>query len=97
MIQQILIDYPEKITNYTDENGFTLLHHAALISKDGKIKFLLDFARNHNGASDNEINHWVNAETNVHKWTALHFCSFTGHIDSAYALIDNYADIFAIN
>ena len=27
----------------------------------------------------------------------MHFCSFTGHIDSAYTLIDNHADIFAIN
>ena len=27
----------------------------------------------------------------------MHFSSFTGHLDSAYTLIDNNADIFATN
>ena len=67
------------------------------MSKDGKVKELIEFAKSENQATDEEIKVWVNAETAGEKWTALHFCSFTGHIDSAYTLIDNHADIFAIN
>lgn len=97
MMLQILRDYKKNVTLYTDDNGFTLLHHAVLISKDGKVKTLIDFARDENGASDVEIETWVNKKTKVKLWTALHFSSFTGHLDSAYSLIDNRADIFATN
>ena len=97
MMVQILKDYGSKITEYRDVNGFSLLHHAVLQSKEGKVKKLIDYAKNENSASNEEIEIWVNAKTNDHQWTALHFSSFTGHLDSAYALIENRADIFSLN
>ena len=97
MMLQILKDYNKNITLYTDLNGFTLLHHAVLVSKDGKVQALIDFAKSENGCSDADIEKWVNKPTLGRNWTALHFSSFTGHLDSAYALIDSRADIFVTN
>lgn len=58
---QILRDYGKSITEYKDQNGFTLLHHAVLSMKDGKVKTLIEFAKNENNASAKELMVWINA------------------------------------
>lgn len=46
MMAAILGDHKDSITKITDEKGYTLLHHAVLVAIDGKVKYLVDYAKN---------------------------------------------------
>ena len=85
------------ICELRDEMGYTVLHHAVLVSIDGKVEEIIRIAKQKDGLTSQDIEKWVNAITYCHEWTALHFCSFSGHLNSAYSLIEHRADVFAIN
>lgn len=73
------------------------MHHAVLTAIDGKVSKIIEIAKHRDNMSPEDIEKWVNATTSDEKWTALHFSSFSGHLNSAYALIENRANVFAIN
>jgi len=39
----------------------------------------------------------VNSQQNEEMWTPLHYAAFSGKIEAIYALIENEANIFALN
>ena len=80
-----------------DEKGYTVLHHAVLVAIDGKVAKIIEVAKEKNNMTPAQIEAWVNAVTECEQWTALHFSSFSGHLNSAYTLIENRADVFAVN
>ena len=84
-------DYP--ITKIMDKSGLTLLHHAVLSGIEQKTQLLIDFGRNFQQLPEDELLNWINKKTTDEGWTALHYGSFSGNIDSIYTLIENKADI----
>lgn len=97
MMEMILMDSNWPICDLRDEQGYTVLHHAVLVAIDGKVEHIIKVAKEKDGMTSRDIEKWVNLTTYDEKWTALHFCSFSGHLNSAYCLIENKADVFAIN
>jgi ankyrin repeat protein len=80
-----------------DDKGFTLLHHAVLKQQPQKLLQLIDFARNTQAETDEDIRKWMNAQTLKDKFTALHFASFKGNLNSIKILVENGADVFMEN
>lgn len=39
----------------------------------------------------------MNSQENEEMWTPIHYASFSGKIEAIYTLIDNEANIFALN
>ena len=39
----------------------------------------------------------MNVKTFDEQWTALHYASFSGNLDAIYTLLENKADMFALN
>lgn len=64
---------------------------------EGKAKFLLDFARNDQMIHEEDIINWINQPTFGEGWTALHYAAFSSNVDAIYCLIENNADIYALN
>ena len=75
----------------------TLLHHAVLKGTDGKTQLLIDFAKNVQKLKKSAIKDWINQKTLGEQWSALHYSSFSGNLDACYTLIENQADIYALN
>jgi hypothetical protein len=75
----------------------TLLHHAVLNGIDGKVSLIIDFAKNEQGISEDQIETWVNLKTIDELWTALHYASFSGNLDAIYTLLEYKADMYALN
>ena len=72
-----------------------MLHLAVIRGVEGKVKTLIDFgSRNLNKT---RMFDWVNGRTSAEKWTPLHYACFSGNMEAIYNLIDNQADIFAVN
>lgn len=49
-----------KIIEIQDEQGLTLLHHAVLKLMEGKVKVILDFARNYQNIHEADLINWIN-------------------------------------
>ena len=98
MLSNLLKDLGSiSILDVKDKEGLTLLHHAVLKGIDGKTQLLIDFARNYQKHSNEDVLNWINMQTFSEKWTALHYASFSGNLDAVYTLIENGADIKALN
>ncbi len=83
---QEVINYIERVVRaqvvkIIDEKGFSLLHYAVLKSRPEKVKLMIEYARNSQKESEDNIRVWVNQKTSKDKFTALHFASFKGNID----------------
>ena len=85
-----------KIHLIQDAQGLTLLHHASLL-RAGKVQLLINFARNHQFVGEDDLIQWVNQPTKDEGWTALHYASHSSNLDAIYSLIENNADIHAVN
>lgn len=85
------------ITQIYDSQGLTILHHTVLKLIEGKTKFILDYARNYQQLSEEQILKWINQKTFGEEWTALHYAAFSSNIDATYCLIDQSADIHVKN
>ena len=64
---------------------------------EGKIKFMLEYAREVQCIHEEDINNWINQPTLGEGWTALHYAAFSSNLDAIYCLIENNADIHALN
>ena len=85
------------ITHIYDSQGLTILHHTVLKLIEGKTKFIIDYARNYQQLSEEQILKWINQKTYGEEWTALHYAAFSSNIDATYCLIDQNADIYSKN
>lgn len=96
-LESFLKEMNMKIHTVQDQQGLTLLHHAVLKLVEGKVKLLLDFARNHQYVHEDDVIQWINQPTKGEGWTALHYASFSSNLDAIYCLIENNANIHAVN
>lgn len=96
VLEQFLDGMKMRVHHVRDEQGLTLLHHAVLKLVEGKVKALLDFARKDNIHED-DIIVWINQPTLGEGWSALHYAAFSSNLDAICCLIENNADIYAIN
>jgi ankyrin repeat protein len=71
------------------------LHLAVIRGVEGKVKILIEFAKKR--IDETRIFDWVNGRTNAEKWTPLHYACFSSNMEAIYQLIDNQADIYAVN
>ena len=88
---------PFAIVEQADEKGFTLLHHAVLKCIPGKVKSLIDLAKDLQRATDDDIKKWVNSRTQSDQFTPLHLASFKGNMDAIHTLMEYGSDPHAIN
>lgn len=91
------------LTQLRDPRGYTVLHIVAYKGLDSMCKMLLSIAKDKSltGLDDKEkakrIKQWVNVKTTEDEFTALHMASFSGKYGIVSMLIENKANIYALN
>ena len=96
-LRAFLSELKMKVHRVRDDQGLTLLHHAVLKLMEGKVKVLLEFARDSQFIHEEDIITWINQPTHGEGWTALHYAAFSSNLDATYCLIENNANIYALN
>lgn len=61
------------------------------------MKYLLDFARDSQNIHEEDIINWINRPTYGEAWTALHYAAFSSNFNAIYCLLENNANIYALN
>ena len=91
------------LTKIKDSRGYTALHIVAYKGLDSMWKMLLSVAKDkslegvESSLKIQRIKEWVNVKTKDDEFTALHMAAFSGKYSIICMLIENKADIYAIN
>ena len=91
------------LTKMRNHEGYTLLHVVAYKGLESMCKMLIQLARDKSLSEYDEkekqkrMKEWVNAKTNDEEFTALHMAAFSGRYAIVSLLIENKANIFAVN
>lgn len=91
------------LTKLRDSRGYTVLHVVAYKGLESMCKMLLQLARDRSLTEYDEkekqkrIKDWVNIRTTEDEFTALHMASFSGKYSIVSLLIENKANIYAVN
>ena len=91
------------LTQLRDSRGYTVLHLVAYKGLESMCKMLLQIAKDKSlsGLDEKEkqrrVKEWVNVKTTEDEFTALHMASFSGKYSIVCMLIENKANIYAIN
>lgn len=86
-----------------DDKGYTVLHSASFKNSESMVKCLLQCARDISLSGQTEkqknnlITEWINCPSRDEQFTALHMASFRGNYKIVELLIENKANIHAIN
>lgn len=80
-----------------EERGFTLMHLAVLSGVEGKVLTLIDLAKKHQKATEEQIKVWVNSRSSGDQFTPLHLASFKGNMDAVKTLVTHGSDPMALN
>lgn len=91
------------LTKIRDAKGYTVLHIVAYKGLDSMCKMLLSIAKDKSLSRFDEtekakrIKQWVNVKTKDDEFTALHMAAFSGKYSIISMLIENKANIYAVN
>jgi palmitoyltransferase len=84
-----------KVNQIINEEGQTLLHMCAFANK--ATVFTAVMARAKSEMFQYDIADWVNRKTAKDEFTALHYASFKGNLHILKGLMENGADMYAVN
>jgi ankyrin repeat protein len=91
------------LTQLLDPRGYTVLHIVAYKGLESMCKMLIQIAKDMSLESlddktkSKKVKQWVNVKTTEDEFTALHMASFSGKYSIVSMLIENKANIYAIN
>jgi ankyrin repeat protein len=99
VLQSTFVD----LTQLLDPRGYTVLHIVAYKGLESMCKMLIQIAKDMSLESmddktkSKKVKQWVNVKTTEDEFTALHMASFSGKYSIVSMLIENKANIYAIN
>ena len=91
------------LTKLKDSRGYTVLHIVAYKGLESMWKMLISVAKDKSleelepSIKLKRIKEWVNVKTKEDEFTALHMASFSGKYSIVSMLIENKANIYAVN